>query len=1001
MTNFLRFSKNGLFLLMLVMGITNLFAQGSRTITGTVTNAEGLPVLGANVIIKGTTTGVTSDFDGNYSINANADDVLVFSYVGFRDQEVPVGTQTLIDVQLAEDVAALDEVVVVGYGTQKKGDITSSVAHVDSEDFVKAPVKDIGQLLTGKVAGLTITNSSGNPNDPPSIFLRGTSSISNATPPLVLIDGIPGSLSDFAPEDVASIDILKDGSAAAIYGTRANNGVILVTTKQGNFNAGKPQLTLETSVSTQSILNKPDFLTAAQYRQAIADGIIPEISDQGASTDWIDEITRNNVSKTYDLSIRGGSDKTSYYGAINYRDLQGVFLGSNNKNLFANINVEQRMFNDKLRISLGINNRDNTTNLGTVTGSFDNFLFRNAEIANPTAPLYKPEGADYAGDYYQSFAVFVNPVANIKNSDGELRTHRTRVKARLEFQPIDPLTFTLNMAQVSSNTTRGYYENKFHFSNLSGGLNGYANKGSNEYKDRQLDFTTQFEKRFNEHHITALAGYSYFETEYEESAQYAYNFATDFFSYNNMGSATNLGPTGELSYLNGSPFTTSYKQSYNLIAGFGRLNYDYDGKYLVSGTIRYEGSSKFIGSNHPWGTFWAASAGWRMEKEDFIKDIDWVSQLKLRVGYGVTGSAPNGYYLGLAQLGLSSVNNSFYYNGNFVQTLAPFQNPNTDLTWEEKKETNIGIDFGLFNNRLNGSIDLYKRRTDGLLFNFPVPQPPNLVGSTFANAGVMDNNGIEVGLNYDVLRGSDFNWSTQITGSYNKNKFVSFSDNPKYSSSNNFADFGSTGPPIQQSTHRLQEGQPVGNFFGFKVTGITDDGKWVYDDLNDDGKITNDDRQILGNGIPKYHLAFNNTFRYKNFDLAVTMRGAFDYQILNFNRMYYENNSNQIRNRLASALKPVFGKAVLTEPEAYNSYYIENGDYWKIDNIVLGYNFEPKQIDFIDSIRIYASTLNTFVFTNYKGVDPEISPEGVSPGNDNRDKYPTTRTYTFGLNIKF
>ncbi|MEN2416364.1 SusC/RagA family TonB-linked outer membrane protein [Flavobacterium mesophilum] len=995
------FKALSLFMIIFFCAATG-YSQNEISISGKITDANSLSLPGANVLVKGTKTVTTTDFDGNFSIKAPSNGILVISFIGYQSKEIAINSQKNISVKLAEEASKLNEIVVVGYGTQKKGDLTSAVAHVTKEDFVQAPVKDVGQLLQGKVAGLTVTSSSGNPDSGSSIFLRGTSSISNPTPPLILIDGIPGGLKDFAPEDIETIDILKDGSAAAIYGTRANNGVLLITTKKGSKKDMKPEISFQQTTSTQSIMKKPNFLNADEYRDAIKKGIIPAASDKGASTDWIDEITQGNISTTYDLSIRGGNSKTNYYGSVNYRAFEGIMMGSDNNSLYTNINVNHKMFDDKLQVTFGINNQDNVLNVNSVGSSFNGVIYRNALIANPTAPVLKPEGANYAGDYYENFAIFVNPVADLKNSVGERKTHRTRSNLGFILKPIDGLTFNLSLGRVTSNTTRGYYENKFHSSNLLGGLNGYANKGSEEFIDQTLDFTAQYEKTFGSgHHLTGLLGYSYFDTEYESSSQYAYNFATDYFTYNNMGAATNFGPTGKLSYLNGAPFVSSYKNSYNLIGGFARANYDYNGKYLLSGTIRREGSSKFIGSDNPWGTFWAVSGGWRLDKEEFLKSVTWLNSLKVRAGYGITGAAPGGYYLGLSQLGLSSVSNSFYYNGNFVQTLSPFQNPNPGLTWEEKKETNIGLDFGMFNSRFTGTIDVYNRKTDGLLFNFPVPQPPNLVGTTFANAGVMENKGIEVSLGYNVIQNANVTWNAQVNGSYNENKFVSFSDDPRYKSANDYADFGSTGEPIQQSTHRLQIGQPVGNFYGFKVIDITDQGKWVYDDLNKDGKITNDDRQILGNGIPKYNLAFNNTVKYKNLDFTVTMRGAFDYQILNFDRMFYEQNGNVERNRLKTALEPVFGKAVLTESEKYNSYYIENGDYWKIDNIVLGYTFKGNTFKFFDVFRIYASTLNTFLFTKYKGLDPELSPEGVTPGNDYRDKYPTTRTFTIGINATF
>jgi hypothetical protein len=419
------------------------------------------------------------------------------------------------------------------------------------------------------------------------------------------------------------------------------------------------------------------------------------------------------------------------------------------------------------------------------------------------------------------------------------------------------------------------------------------------------------------------------------------------------------------------------------------------------GNLRYEATSKLVGTNDPWGLFPAVSVGWKLDKENFMQNVNFINELKLRVGYGVTGTAPDALFLGVSRLGYDG--GYAYIGGQWVPTLAPVSNPNPYLRWEEKHETNIGADFAMFKRKLSGSIDVYRRITKGLLYDYPVPTPPNLYGITKANVGEMENKGVEVLLNYLAVQNKEVTWNTSVNFSTNTNKLVSLT-NDLYKLTNDYINVGYTGSPVQTYTHRIQVGQPIGNFYGYEVTGVTDDGKWIYSDK--DGKATTEkggeeNKKVLGNGLPKSYLSWNNSVRYKNFDLGVSMRGAFGFQILNFTRMYYENPGTTQYNQLKSAQEPVFGKVVLNKnvlPE-YNSYYVEDGDFWKIDNITVGYNIKANKA--FKAMRIYVALINGFTFTGYKGNDPEVNRLGVTPGDDDRDKYPATRTFTAGLNVTF
>jgi TonB-linked SusC/RagA family outer membrane protein len=453
----------------------------------------------------------------------------------------------------------------------------------------------------------------------------------------------------------------------------------------------------------------------------------------------------------------------------------------------------------------------------------------------------------------------------------------------------------------------------------------------------------------------------------------------------------------------------SYKQSEKLIGFFSRLNYTYDNKYILMASVRYEGNSKF-GKDYKWGTFPAISAGWRISEEAFMDDVDFVTDFKIRGGFGVTGIAPSGPYQSLPSLNYGA---RVFNNGEWVQTISPARNANPNLRWERKEEINLGLDFALFNDRLSGNLDVYRRDTKDMLWDYDVPVPPNVFGEITANVGQMRNEGIEVGLEYQVAQGSDFSYITSVTGSTNRNKLVSLS-NELYETSNDFFDTGGTGPPIQLNTHRVRIGGPIGNFFGFKSVDVSDDGRWLIERRieDEDGNVVGteeilqteanlDDRQVLGNGIPDYYAGWSHSVRYKNLDLNVTMRGAFGHQILNFQRMYYENPTLTPENVLKSAFEPVFGKRRLNTGLAYVSYYVEDGDYWKLDNATLGYTFNVADLRFLQNARIYVSGSNLLTITGYKGIDPEVDTGGLSPGNDSRDKFPTTRTFTLGVNLTF
>ncbi len=965
----------------------------SINVTGKVTTEEepnGLP--GVNVIIKGTAQGTVTDVDGNYNIVVpSSEAILVFSSVGFVPEEVTVGNTSVIDIVMIPDITSLEEVVVIGYGTQTKGDVTSSVASVKSKDFVKAPVKNAGQLLQGKVAGLTIASSSGDPTSGVQVLLRGNTTILGTNiEPLVLIDGIPGDLNTVAPEDIESIDVLKDGSAAAIYGVRGNNGVIIITTKK----VGNKINTLDYSfqLSAQTIARKMDMLSAEDYRQQITDGTRDASWDNGASTDWFDEATQTPFSQIHNLSYRGGNSQTNYLLNFNYRGLEGIFLKSDNKTFNGRIDVTHKMYDDKLEFNLGIIGRQNTFTMTRDGDSFDGWIYRQINIQNPTSPTKNEDGSWFQEGIFD----YDNPLARIFESDGRSKHQYTRYNARIKYTPFSGLSLNANMAYDKYNRSRGYSETKQHISTTRDGRNGFASIGNEEGIYRFLELIGEYRKITGDHEFSVLGGYGYQENEWFNSGMTNQDFATDAFGYANIGSGKALEE--------GNASMWSNRGKTNLISFFGRASYSFKDKYLFLASVRHEAASQLYGAKTPWGTFPAVSIGWRINEESFMSGINSLDILKLRAGYGVTGNSPKDLFLGVATLKYADY---FLINGNWIRSLEPEQNPNPYLRWEEKEEYNIGLDYGFLGDRIYGAIDYYIRRIDGLLYSYQVPVPPNLNDHTTANVGIMENKGLEMSMSFVPVKNSDFEWTTQVLFSTNSNKLVTLS-NDLYQLETNYFPAGGTGVPIQTHTHLVEIGGKIGNFHGYKVVDITEDGKWIYENV--DGEIVDydnfnrgfEDKKIIGNGVPNYHAGWNNTFRYKNFDLSVTMRGSFDFQIANLQRAYYENTGDERYNRLKSAYDKVFGKAVLNTniPLEFNSYYVEDGDFWKVDNITLGYNFGNIG-SAIRSARVYVSTLNTFIITGYKGIDPEVSWTGLDPGINNRDQYPTTRTFTIGANVSF
>jgi TonB-linked SusC/RagA family outer membrane protein len=984
--------------------------QTKITVQGVVKDAHGDPIVGATVTEKGNSkNGTITDIDGHYSISLPRGKMVDVTYVGFKTLSF-TASSTKHDIVLEEDLTDLNEVVVIGYGTQKKADVTSSVASVKAKDFNTGSVIDAGQLVQGKVAGLSISLPSGDPNGSTTVMLRGTSSLMGSSTPLVLVDGVPGSLSTVAPEEIESIDVLKDGSATAIYGTRGTNGVIIITTKSGSRESA-PSIEYNGYLSTSYQAKKADFLNADELRSRLAEGWSPsgaDDKDYGASVDWLKEVSRTALSHNHDLTFRGGSKNVSYIASLNYQNRQGTLKKTNGKNIRANLELTHRMFNDKLTTTIMLIASELKYPYGVSNGT----VYRDACIQNPTQPIY-----DENGKYVERNVYFYdNPVSLQNENIGSARNRNIRFTGTMVYRPFEDLMLKGSVTRKGQNSMNGYYQTKEHPSTTENGLNGYAYRYSSDYIYNNVELTADWHHQFGKNNIEAIAGYSYEDNRTEYFSESNRNFPTDAYTYNLMEAGKGIAQ--------GTATLSSYKYETKLIGFFGRVTYNYDDRYLAMFSIRHEGSSKF-GEDHKWGNFPGVSLGWRMNNEKFMKDIKWIDNLKLRAGFGITGIDINDPYQSLASYGYSDY---FLYNNEWVKILNPTRNANPDLRWEKKYEYNLGVDYEFFGGRLGGSIDLYLRDTKDALWNYSVPVPPYQYSTIMANVGKIRNKGIEILINAIPVKTKDFEWNLNFSYSHNSNEIRSIS-NDQFSMSTDWFTTGYTGEPIQTETHRVKVGDPIGNFFGLKSVGVNEDGKWVVERLarDDEGNLTGEkyydlaenatteDRQVLGNGVPKHFVNFNNTLTYKGWDMSINMRGQFGAKILNFQEMFYANPTIQY-NVLNSAFDehPVvsissdqksityIGKiARLNDSQRFVSEYVESGDFWKIDNVTLGYSFNVKNIKWIQRLRIYASCLNLATITGYKGLDPEVDITGLTPGTDDRDKYPTTRSFTFGLNVTF
>lgn len=1016
--------KHFLCLLLLVSGgITALATESTSptvaeitqqgvVVKGVVTDAKGEPIIGATVVEKGTQNATVTDIDGNYSLNvSNRNATLVVSYIGFLSQEVKAGN----NVTLEEDNALLNEVVVIGYGTQRKGDITSAVASVKAEDFNAGKIGDAAELVKGKIAGLTVVNASGDPKAGSSIRLRGITTLVGSLTPLILVDGIEGNLNTVAPENIASIDVLKDASAAAIYGTRGANGVILITTKSGKRDT-PVQVSYNGYASFSKWSKKLEFMDTH-------DVIYGKTAQEylGYDTDWLAAVTRKAGFKhNHDLNISGGTKNATYSANISYAKEEGIIRETSNENFKMQMDYTQYIWNDIVKFNFNaLVTRQKYTN-DNLNGYSHTNPYRQALIHNPSEPVYNEDGS-----YYENFnkLQYYNPVALINEAYGDTRIRFSQLVGNVTVEPIKGWKTNLMISWGETAATSEDWTSPLHQSLVREGWNGAANKSEGNSVSKNLELTSRYDAQWGEHRFNGIVGYSYLFNEKDGFNAGNQDFSTTAFKWNNLGNGTFINDKDHHAWMG------SYKNDSKLVGFFGRISYGYADKYNALVSIRHEGSSKF-GANHKWATFPSVSLGWNIMNESFMEGTrSWLDILRLRVGYGVTGITPGDNYLAQNIYKFADYGDVLSMDGKWIKTLEVAQNPNPDLKWEVSKEWNFGIDYGFLNNRIHGSLDVYVKTTNDLLFWYNVPMPPNLYSSTLVNVGDMRNTGIELMIEAIPVQTKDFEWTTTLTASHNKNKLLKLS-NDLYET-DNFHEVGGISDPISTETHCMEVGKPLGDFWGLKFVGYDKDGfalveasdgngGWTVKQFN--AKLNNlENRQRLGSGTPKVILGWGNTFRYKNIDLSMQFTSQLGYKILNASRCFYENNSIAY-NRLKTAadlhpainpdgtpyIDPETGKQKMVTMsqsmgQGFWSDHLENGDFLKLSNITLGYTFTPKGAlsNFIKKARIYANATNLFCITGYTGIDPEVDNYFMAPGIDDRDKYPVTRNYTVGLSLNF
>ena len=1010
-------------LALLLMMATVAWAQ--QRIGGTVKDAKGEALIGVSVKEVGTQNGVTTNVDGQFTITVKAGANLEFTYIGYTSQTLKASNGMTVTLQ--EDNQVLNEVVVVGYGTMRRKDVTSSITTVKAEDLNKGVFTDPASMLQGKVAGLVVT-SSGDPNGTPSITLRGASSLrSGAMSPYYVIDGIPGvDISMVAPDDIESIDVLRDATATAIYGSKAANGVIIITTKNGQ-KSERVNVTYNGYIAIDNVAKTLDMATADDLRSFVKTNNLNYPYDFDGNTDWQDEVLRTAVSHNHNVSINGGNERTKYMASVNYADREGIIRGSYNNRLNFRSLLSTKVLKDRLELSAGLN---------ALYGKFVGVKMDNEGASvldamnyfSPLNPIKDEQGNWFKGTGSKNY----NPLSLINEDTAENVWKRNQFITKASLKIIEGLVLNVNYSFNHYQRTYSAYDT--HNTQLEGisAYNGRADR-STWFGDEHLfeGFANYNTTIAEDHSIALMAGYSWEEKKTGDGfGLIVHDFYDDYLKWNNLSYASTIDGIA-----NG--VVSGTKETVRNISFYGRASYSYAGRYMLQATLRRDGSSVF-GKDNRWGTFPSVSAAWNITEEEFMKSVEAISTLKLRAGYGVSGNAMGfGAYTAYATYGASGF---FDYNGKSWRTLAATKNPNPDLKWESTGMLNIGIDFGFLKNRINGTLEFYHKKTKDLIWDYPVSTNKYPFGTIAANVGEITNKGVELTINFDAVRTKDFNWMTTLNISHNDNTVDRLSNDKFEVGTFTQGDPMVAGVSNNGYTQRIIEGEPLGTFYTYQFAGynngkstyfvgdlekhkqqkMDDAGNPVfeadgttpvmvvapdtYQDANGNWVTTNpgyEDRAITGCAQPKLNLGWNNTFTYKKFSASLFFTGVFGNKIYNGSRANY--SSPEMFANGKNVLKEYLTDRPATDnlPNYPSDRYLENGSYFRLASMTLGYTFDSFD-NWIQSLQLYATCNNVFTITSYKGLDPEVNLGGIDPGIDYRwSNYPHTRTIMVGAKINF
>ena len=991
--------------------------QNQITVTGVVKDANGEPITGAAVVVKGTTNGTITDIDGKYSISVPEGSMLSFSFVGFKTHEVRANKTTL-NVVMQEEAIGLDEVVAIGYGYVKKRDLTGAVSSVSADDMVMGgTVSNAAQALQGKTAGVQVQQTSKAPGGSISVRVRGSNSISSTNEPLYVVDGFPSTEGlNINPNDIESMQILKDASATAIYGARGANGVVLITTKRGK--AGENKISYNGYVGVQQVQNPFDFISAKDYMN-LQNALYQEIEGQEGNpygvytpsqlestvdTDWLDVCTQLGVVHDHTISFQGGTEKTKVMTSLGFYNQEGVLKNTDFNRISGRVNVDQTI-TDWIKAGASLYAHREQSNYQAYSGNIVSSNVLNGILTyDPTVKPYNDDGSygtvpGGRGD---------NPLANLLERQNDETNDKFNGTAFVEINPLEGLTAKASVGVEILHQFRGTYLPK---STYEGGIDGGIASTYDLSNTRQVfEGTINYMKTFNDvHDFGAMVGYTYEKFSEEYRSQQAKGFSTDQFTYNNMGAASQVTDWG------------SNKTENILISFFGRVNYTYNNKYLATVTVRRDGSSRF-GANEHWGTFPSGSLAWRASEEDFIKNWGVFSNLKVRAGFGVTGNERIGDYASYALM----ANTRYTFDGStnsagIHMNQSSAANPN--LKWETTKQWNIGLDMGFLDNRISVTIDGYWKKTDDLLLAVRMPYYTGFTSGQ-SNIGSISNKGVELDFTSHNLTG-DFQWDTKFNISYNKNEVLDLGDNGDiYISSSK-----PMGSVSEEDFAIVREGEALGSIFGYKYIGVLQQGETYapqpnskpgdpkFEDVNGDGIIDSNDRTIIGHANPDVVFGLTNNFAWKNFDLSIFFQGSIGNDLLNMTNMNLEWNRTEVAldrwtPESTDTDVPRNGFYYSQYGGYINDHFVENASYLRLKNLTLGYTIPFKK--FINSCRVYFSAENLFTVTGYSGWDPETdtkayeqAKQGGSQQTANAgagldfNSYPSMRTYTFGVNITF